>query len=55
MVSGSELLESCDDHPRLKLAIEKQISRELKPGDTIRVIEAGVIHDWQIDQNRPVA
>jgi hypothetical protein len=53
-VVGKELLDLSKDNPPLKQAIENQIGRELKPGETIDVIEALVIYDWQIEQNRPV-
>lgn len=52
--TGKELLDACDENPALKQEIEKQISRQLKPGDAIQVVEAIVVYDWQIEQNRPV-
>lgn len=54
VATGKELLDLCKENPPLKQQIENQIARELKPGDKIDVIEALVIYDWQIDQNRPV-
>lgn len=52
--TGKELLAACNENPSLKLEIERQISRELKFSDTIQIIEALVLYDWQIEQNRPV-
>jgi hypothetical protein len=37
-----------------KQEIETQISRELQTGDNILVVEALILYDWQIEQNRPV-
>jgi len=54
MAMGSELLESYHDNPALKHAVENQIGRELKPKDKVHIIEAIVIYDWQIEQDRPV-
>lgn len=54
VATGKELLDSCKEDPPLKQQIEHQIARELKPGEKIDVIEALVIYDWQIEQNRPV-
>ena len=48
------MLDLCQEDPPLKQQIENQIGRELNPGDKIDVIEALVIYDWQIEQNRPV-
>lgn len=53
-VPGKELLESCAENPPLKQEIETQISRELQTGDNILVVEALILYDWQIEQNRPV-
>lgn len=53
-VKGKELLNACKDNPTLKQDIDRQISRQLKPTDTILIIEALVLYDWQIEQNRPV-
>ncbi|HQS58361.1 MAG: hypothetical protein B7Y56_09690 [Gallionellales bacterium 35-53-114] len=54
VATGMELLDLCQEDPPLKQQIESQIGRELKLGDKIDVIEALVIYDWQIEQNRPV-
>lgn len=54
VVTGKELLQLCKENPPLKQQIEDQIARELKPSDKIDVIEAQVIYDWQVEQNRPV-
>jgi len=54
MAMGDELLESYIDNPALRQEIESQIGRELKPGDKIHIIEAILIYDWQIEQDRPV-
>ena len=54
ITTGRELLDACKDDPPLKQEIEGQISRQLKPGDTIPIVEALVLYDWQIEQNRPV-
>lgn len=54
VTTGKELLDACKDNPPLKQEIESQISRQLKPGDTIQIVEALVFYDWQIEQNRPV-
>lgn len=54
VVTGKELLGLCKDNPPLEQEIEKQLSRQITPGDNVRVIEALVLYDWQIDQNRPV-
>jgi hypothetical protein len=51
-MTGKELLDS--DNPILKQEIESQLSRQIRIEDHIHVIEARVIHDWQIEQNRPV-
>jgi hypothetical protein len=52
--AGKELLDSCKDNPPLKQEIERQISRELKADAKIQIVEALVIYDFQIEQNRPV-
>jgi len=52
--TGKDLLEACKDNPVLKQEIEHQISQELKSDDTIQIVEALVLYDWQIEQNRPV-
>lgn len=54
VATGEELLSSCQDNPLLQQEIEDQLSRQIGPSDRIRVIEALVIYDWQIEQNRPV-
>jgi len=54
VATGKELLDSCKDNPPLKQEIENQLSRQIKPGDSVHVIEALVLYDWQIEQNRPV-
>ena len=54
VVTGKEFLDTCEENPPLKQEIEKQISRQLKLGDRIQVVEAIVIYHWQIEQNRPV-
>jgi hypothetical protein len=54
VATGKELLDSCDNDPQLRQEIENQLSRKLKPDEEIQVIEAMVIYDWQIEQNRPV-
>ena len=54
IATGKELLNLCKHNPPLKQQIENQIDRELRPRDKIHVIEAVVIYDWQIEQNRPV-
>lgn len=53
-VRGKELIDAYAENPPLKYQIESQISRELEPNDSLCVIEAKVISDWQIEQNRPV-
>jgi hypothetical protein len=53
-MKGRELLALYVDNPSLKFDVEQQIGRELRPKDEVQVIEAIVIYDWQIDQNRPV-
>lgn len=53
-VMGKELLHKCKENPPLKENIEHQISRKLKSDDTILVLEAMMLYDWQIEQNRPV-
>jgi hypothetical protein len=52
--TGKELLAACNENPPLKQEIERQISRDLKSSDTIQIVEALVLYDWQIEQNRPV-
>ena len=52
--SGAELLESCADHPFRRQEIERQLARPVNADDSVRVIEASVIYDWQIEQGRPV-
>jgi hypothetical protein len=54
MVAGKELLESCKDSLALKQDLQNQIPRPLQPDESILVVEAIVLHDWQIEQNRPV-
>ncbi|MDH4241847.1 MAG: restriction endonuclease [Phycisphaerae bacterium] len=54
MVAGKEMLDLYNENLLLKQQIEDQIARELNPDDKIDVIEALVIYDWQIEQNRPV-
>lgn len=54
ITTGKELLAACKENPALLQEIEGQISRELKSADTIQIIEALVLYDWQIEQNRPV-
>lgn len=54
VATDKELLDDCKDNPPLKQKIENQISRQLKPGDTVQIVEALVLYDWQIEQNRPV-
>lgn len=54
IATGEELLDSCKADPPLKQEIENQLSRQIKPGDSVHVIEALVLNDWQIEQNRPV-
>jgi hypothetical protein len=54
VAKGKELLELCKDNAPLKQEIENQLSRQVKPGDSVHVIEALMIYDWQIEQNRPV-
>lgn len=54
VATGKEFLDSCKNNPLLKQEVENQIARELKPDDKIHVIEALVIYDWQIEQNRPI-
>lgn len=51
---GKELLESCEDNPSLAEDLRNQLSRPIEPGDSVYVIEAVVLYDWQIEQNRPV-
>ncbi len=51
---GEDLLKACEEDPALKAAIERQIGRELRKNDSVDVIEAVSIYDWQIEQNRPV-
>lgn len=52
--SGEELLASCADHPFRQREIERQLARQINAEDSIRVVEANVIYDWQIEQKRPV-
>lgn len=54
MAKGNDLLGSYRDNPALKYEIETQIGRELKSKDKVNIIEAIVIYDWQIEQDRPV-
>jgi hypothetical protein len=54
VATGKELLELCKDNAPLKQEIENQLSRQVKPVDSVHVIEALMIYDWQIEQNRPV-
>ncbi|MBK5124398.1 restriction endonuclease [Burkholderia sp. R-69980] len=53
-VKGRDLIDAYAENPPLKYEVESQISREVAPDDSLRVIEAKVISDWQIEQNRPV-
>ncbi len=54
ITTSKEILVACKENPVLKQEIERQISRELKSADTIQIIEALVLYDWQIEQQRPV-
>ena len=54
VTTGKELLAACKDNPPLKQEIERQIFREIKSSDAIQIVEALVLYDWQIEQNRPV-
>jgi hypothetical protein len=54
VTKGKELIDACKDNPALKQEIERQISRQLKSTDTVQIVEALVVYDWQIEQNRPV-
>lgn len=54
VTTGKELLNACKDNPALKHEVGRQISRQLKSVDTIQIVEAFVLYDWQIEQNRPV-
>jgi len=38
----------------LKQEIESQTSRELKAEDTVVILKAVKLYDWQLEQNRPV-
>lgn len=53
-MKGAELIALFENEFSLRPAIERQIGRELKAKDDVDVIEAMVIHRWQIEQNRPV-
>jgi hypothetical protein len=52
--SGDELLASCADHPFRQQEIERQLARQINAEDSVRIIEANVIYDWQVEQGRPV-
>ena len=54
LVKGKELLDACENNPNLKKRIENQISKALQSADDIFVVEALVLYDWQVEQNRPV-
>lgn len=54
IVTGEELLISCEDDSLLHREIEDQLSKKINAEDRVRVIEALRIYDWQIEQNRPV-
>lgn len=54
VTTGKELLAACKENPAVLQEIERQISRDLKSADTIQIIEALLLYDWQIEQNRPV-
>ncbi len=51
---GTEIIALYNRDPGLRYAVERQLGREVKPRERIEVIEASSIHDWQIEQNRPV-
>lgn len=54
VMTGSELLALFEQDPSMKYTVERQVGRELKPKDKVQVIEAMVVHGWQLEQNRPV-
>lgn len=54
LVKGSELMSLVESNPPLRYSVEQQVGRALKPKETIHVVEAMVIYDWQIEQNRAV-
>lgn len=54
VATGEELLRSYQDKPPLQQEIQDQLLKEIGPSDRIRVIEALMVYDWQIEQNRPV-
>ncbi len=54
VTTGKELLDSYDYDPALKQNIEEQLERQVQTADIVRVIEAVVIYDWQVTQDRPV-
>lgn len=54
LVKAPVLLEAAGDNPSIQREVERQIGRELKSSDKVRVIEVVAIYEWQIEQNRPV-
>lgn len=54
VIKGSDLLSLFEESPPLRYSVEQQVGREVKPKETIHVVEAMVIYGWQIEQDRAV-
>jgi len=50
LVSGKELLAASEENPALRSSVERQIRQQLKNRDKLKVIEAVVIQDGQLNQ-----
>jgi Restriction endonuclease len=53
-ITGKDLIDAYAENPALKSEVEAQALREIDREESLLVLEAQVISDWQIDQNRPV-
>ncbi len=53
-VDGSVLLRVRENDPARIQFIESEIGEKVESTSKIRVVEAMLVHDWQIDQDRPV-
>lgn len=53
-VKADLLLKQSKDNLTMQHDMERQIGRTLKASEKVRVVEAVIIYQWQIDQNRPL-
>lgn len=52
--SGAEIISRYSHELGLQHQVEGQLGRAVKPSDRIKVIEASMLYEWQIEQGRPV-